>query len=97
MLDEGIYYFGISAYEGCGRYAIAYYQSTQDIQYEVNDSASLATPVDENTSISSFIDNPFDCDYYCITLDEASAVRYSLSSLSTLAYKIEYAGGTGEI
>lgn len=95
VLDEGIYYFGISAYEGCGRYAIAYYQSTQDIQYEVNDSASLATPVDENTSISSFIDNPFDCDYYCITLDEASAVRYSLSSLSTLGYKIEYAGGTG--
>lgn len=95
VLESGIYYLAIADYSGTGDYAFAYYQSTQDIQYEVNDSISLATAIGSNASISSIIDNPYDYDYYYITLDEASAIRYSLSSLSSLGYEVEYAGGAG--
>lgn len=95
VLEEGIYYFAINAYEGSGQYAIAFYQNTRDIQYEINDSASLATIVGTDVNISSYIDSPFDYDYYCISLDDACAVRYSISCSSTLGYQIEYAGGAG--
>lgn len=97
ILDEGIYYFAVDDYSGSGTYSFTYYQSVEDIQYEVNDDLSVAASVNLNENIFSYIDNPFDKDYFCINLSEASAIRYSLSNVSSLGYKVEYAGGAGGI
>lgn len=67
VLDEGIYYFAISAYEGSGQYAFAFY-ATQDVTYEINDSKATATEIGVNNTIKSVIDNPYDVDYYTFTI-----------------------------
>lgn len=67
VLDEGIYYFAVSAYEGNGQYAFAFY-ATQDVNYEVNDAIVDAAEVGVNSTITGVIDSPYDRDYYKFTL-----------------------------
>lgn len=67
VLDTGIYYFAISAYEGNGQYGFAFY-ATQDIGNESNDTISNATEIDINEKIAGVIDTPYDIDYYRFTL-----------------------------
>ena len=66
IIDAGIYYFAITAYEGSGAYAFAYYAS-QDLNYEPNDTVGSAARVDVNSTIVGIIDSPFDVDYYKFT------------------------------
>lgn len=67
VLDTGIYFFAVSAYEGNGQYAFAFY-ATQDVNYEVNDTIADAAEVGVNTTITGVIDSPYDRDYYKFTL-----------------------------
>lgn len=77
IVNEGIYYFAIKAYEGSGAYAFAYY-SSQDLNYEPNDTEATAAIVDVNSTIIGIIDNPFDWDYYKFTLDSPVIMRISV-------------------
>ena len=94
VFDSGIYFFVIAGYEGTGNYGLAYYQSTYDANYEVNDSMETATTVPLNTAISGIIDSEIDCDFYCITIDEPIALRYSIDSYD--CYDLLFAAATGE-
>lgn len=67
VLDAGIYYFAISAYEGSGQYAFAFY-ATQDTNYEANDSKTTAAEMGVNSTVKGVIDNPYDIDYYTFTI-----------------------------
>lgn len=67
LLDTGIYYFAVSAYEGSGQYAFAFY-ATQGIGYEINDTLSSAAEISVNGTITGVIDTPYDVDYYTFTL-----------------------------
>lgn len=67
ILNPGIYYFAISAYEGNGQYAFAFY-ATQDLVNEVNDDFDIATVIEDSGVIEGVIDNPFDQDIYSFTL-----------------------------
>ncbi len=74
ILNPGIYYFAISAYEGNGQYALAFY-ATQDLVNEVNDGIDVATVICDGDAIEGIIDNPFDNDYYTFTLTSAMLVN----------------------
>lgn len=74
VLDTGIYYFAISAYEGNGQYGFAFY-ATQDIGNESNDTISNATEIDINEKIAGVIDTPYDIDYYRFTLSSPVIMR----------------------
>ena len=74
ILDAGIYYFAVSAYEGSGQYAFAFY-ATQDTAYEMNDSMSMAAEVSVNETINGVIDTPYDVDYYKFTLSSPAIMR----------------------
>lgn len=93
VLDAGVYYFAISGYSGTGKFGFAYYQSSKDVDYELNDLAELAVEVPLNTEIIGVIDQPSDFDYYKITLTKPAVMTYSISSSKnyTLDY---YKGGT---
>lgn len=67
VLDTGIYYFAVDAYEGNGEYAFAFY-ATQGTGYEINDSMSRAAEISVNGTIYGVIDTPYDVDYYTFTL-----------------------------
>ena len=77
IIDEGIYYFAITAYEGSGAYAFAYYAS-QDLNYEPNDSLDTAAEVDANSTVTGIIDSPFDTDIYKITLNSPVVMRITV-------------------
>ncbi|WWR18489.1 hypothetical protein V1226_18550 [Lachnospiraceae bacterium JLR.KK009] len=103
ILETGIYYFAISAYEGSGQYGFALY-ATLDIENEINDTASNATEIDINEKITGAIDTPYDIDYYKFTLSSPVIMRitenlgnYKFSILaadnSTKVYKISEKDG----
>lgn len=94
VVDSGIYYFAISNYSGSGSFGFGYYQNSNDVQYEVNDTTSTASTISVNNTISAVIDNPNDIDFYSITLDEATAIRYSISGAD---YNVIYVTGAGGI
>lgn len=74
VLDAGIYYIAVSAYEGSGQYAFAFY-ATQDTNYEANDSKSTAAEVSVNSTITGVIDTPYDVDYYKFTLSSPAIMN----------------------
>ena len=78
ILDAGIYYFAVSAYEGSGQYAFAFY-ATQDTSHETNDSISTAAEVSVNETIIGVIDTPYDFDYYTFTLSSPAIMRVTTS------------------
>lgn len=92
ILDAGIYYFAVSAYEGSGQYAFAFY-ATQDTNYEINDSASMAAEVSVNETITGIIDTPYDIDYYTFTLSSPIIMRIT-TSLGDYNYGIRSIDGS---
>lgn len=78
VLDAGIYYIAINAYEGNGQYAFAFY-ATQDTSYEVNDTISTAAEVSVNSTITGVIDTPYDIDYYTFTLPSPIIMNMTIS------------------
>lgn len=80
VLDTGIYYFAVSAYEGNGKYGFAFY-STSDITYEINDTKENATQIGVNIDINGFIDTPFDIDYYKFTISKPMIATLSADVL----------------
>lgn len=93
VMDAGTYYFAISGYEGTGAFAFAYYQSSADVSKEINDSATTATPVSLDSSVTGVIDNPNDVDYYKFTVTQPTIIKYSISSSN--GYSLLYAGKSG--
>lgn len=78
VLDEGIYYFAVSAYEGSGQYAFAFY-ATQDTNYEANDTKVTAAEIGLNGTVDGVIDNPYDIDYYTFTISAPMITRMTTS------------------
>lgn len=77
IVDAGIYYFAITACEGSGAYAFAYFAS-QDMNYEPNDTLSTAATVGINSTVTGIIDTPFDMDYYKFTLESPVIMNISV-------------------
>ncbi|MBD5543343.1 MAG: hypothetical protein HDR01_03605 [Lachnospiraceae bacterium] len=93
VMDAGVYFFAVSGYEGTGAFAFAYYQSTADVAYEVNDTSSTATTVAFNSNVIGVIDSPYDIDYYKFTVTTPTIIQYSISSSN--GYSLLYAGKSG--
>lgn len=93
VLEQGVYYFAVAGYEGTGAFAFAFFQSSRDASYEVNDSSSTATSVSVGSSVVGVIDSPLDVDYYKISVSKAYVMNYSISSSN--GYSLLYAGSTG--
>lgn len=92
-MSAGTYYFAVSGYEGTGVYAFAYYQSSEDVTIEVNDSVTTATTVSLDSSATGVIDNPNDVDYYKFTVLQPTIIKYSISSAD--GYSLLFAGKSG--
>ncbi len=80
VLEPGIYYFAVNGYEGTGQFAFAFFQSSQDANYEVNDALSTATSVSIGSSYTGVIDSPLDIDFYALSVSKAYIMNYSISS-----------------
>ncbi len=93
LLDTGIYYFAVGGYEGTGDFAFAFYESSFDVQYEINDSLETAMEVSLNTDISGVIDSPYDVDCFSITVKKPTILRYDIPTPS--GYVLGYLGKTG--
>ena len=93
-MEAGIYFFAVGGYEGTGNYAFAYYQSSRDVENEVNDLPTLATAAEFNTDIVGVIDTPLDVDYYKVTVSSPIMMRYSLSTEAS--YSLTLAAKDGE-
>ena len=94
VMEAGIYFFAVGGYEGTGNYAFAYYQSSRDVENEVNDLPTLATAAEFNTDIVGVIDTPLDVDYYKVTVSSPIMMRYSLSTEAS--YSLTLAAKDGE-
>lgn len=93
VLEPGTYFFSVAGYEGTGNFAFAYYESSADANYEINDSAGLASNVELSTNITGVIDHPNDWDYYKFTVVNPTILRYSISAPN--GYSLGYAGSSG--
>lgn len=93
VLEPGIYYFAVAGYEGTGQFAFAFFQSSQDANYEVNDSSSTATSVSIGSSYTGVIDSPLDIDFYKLTVTKAYIMNYSISTSN--GYSLLLAGKSG--
>lgn len=93
VLEAGTYFFAVSNYDGIGKFAFAYYESSIDAAYEINDTSSSATQTALSTNMTGVIDNPNDFDYYKFTVSQRTILRYNISN--TKDYVLAYAGSTG--
>ncbi len=93
VLEAGIYYFAVSGYSGVGDFAFAFYNSTIDVNYEVNDSTDTATPIAFNTNITGVIDSPYDTDIYKFTITKPMVIRYSITGAN--GYEYGFSQGVG--
>lgn len=75
VLDGGTYFVGIVNYTGIGTYEISYYETTVDVNYEVNDSFDTATNITFNDKMVGVIDCPYDKDLYKFTVSKYTWVR----------------------
>lgn len=92
VMEPGTYFFAVAGYEGTGNFAFAYYESSLDVNNEINDYIDVATDVTLSTDITGVIDNPNDMDYYKFTVSDPTILRYSISTSN--GYKLAYAGST---
>ena len=93
VLEPGIYYFASAGYEGTGSFAFAFFQSSQDAGYEVNDTSSTATNISVGSSAIGVIDSPLDIDYYKISVSKGYIMNYSISTTDN--YSLLFAGKSG--
>jgi len=82
VLEPGIYYFTVTGYEGTGQFAFAFFQSSLDANYEVNDTSATATSVALDSSYMGIIDSPFDVDYYTTRSEKLFLSNGSIISVS---------------
>ena len=94
VLEPGIYYFTVTGYEGTGQFAFAFFQSSLDANYEVNDTSATATSVALDSSYMGIIDSPYDVDYYKLSVERAYIMNYSITS--TNGYSMLLAGKSGD-
>lgn len=106
VLAAGTYFAAITNYAGVGSYAVAYYQTTVDVNYEVNDSIETATDIIFDQKMIGAIDSPYDIDLYKFTVTEYTWVRmignypgkYELGILGSTAGAVgEREGNTGNV
>lgn len=95
VFEQGLYYMAVASYEGNGNFAFAYYESDMDADNEINDSTDTATVANFNATCEGVIDNPFDYDYYSITVSKPTIMRYTVSSSNS--YAVGYAGSNNGI
>lgn len=95
VLGMGIYYVAVAGYEGTGDYAFEFYNSSTDVQYEVNDTLSTASNISTDMNINGVIDCHSDVDYYAINVNTACVVRYAITNPSGSSYKMLYANESG--
>lgn len=88
ILEAGTYFFAIQGYEGTGNYAFAFYQNTS-LANEVNDTPNMATVAKVDSKMTGVIDNPYDIDYYKITLTSAVLMKYSFTGPANYEMKLE--------
>lgn len=93
VVDKGTYFVAVSGYDSTGNYAFAFYQSSADVENEVNDSSANATTLEYGTT-TGVIDNPRDLDYYKITVSKPTIIKYSIESSED--YSFLYAGKEGD-
>ncbi|MFA9377088.1 MAG: hypothetical protein ACERKZ_10095 [Lachnotalea sp.] len=93
VLEAGTYFVAVNGYEGIGNFAFAYYESSIDADYEINDYFNAANEVALSTNLVGVIDNPNDFDYYKFTISQPTIMRYSITN--TNDYVLAYAGSTG--
>lgn len=93
VLKPGVYFFAIQGYEGIGNYAFAFYQNT-NITNEPNDTYDTATATELGSTLTGEIDNPYDVDYYKITLTNAVLMNYSF--MTDANYKMELTTSDGK-
>lgn len=93
VINSGIYFIAICGYDSTGDYSFVFYQSFQDVVYEINDNAATATEISFG-NITGVIDSPFDYDYYKITLSNPAVIKYGINSSD--GYLLQYAGCIGE-
>ncbi len=94
VLDIGTYYLAVGGYEGVGAFAFAFYQSTADVVYEINDSKETATSIVIDKEFVGVIDNPNDIDYYKVTVTSPTVMQYSITSSN--GYSFLYGGSSGD-
>lgn len=90
----GVYFIAVSGFEGSGNFELALYTSTDDVQYENNNTLETATEVSGTYNVNGLkavLDSPYDIDYYKLTLSKASAVRFEINTSKN--YIIKYCGG----
>lgn len=92
ILEAGTYFFAIQGYEGTGNYAFAFYQNTS-LANEINDTYDMATVAGLGTRLTGVIDNPYDVDYYKITLTTAVLMKYSFTGPANYEMKLESDNG----
>ena len=81
-LNKGTYYVKISGFYNSftKNYKITIkYNQTSLCEREINDQASLASPMTVNKKYVGTIDNSYDVDYYKFTLSKAGTVKINLS------------------
>jgi len=89
LINSGIYYFLVVSYTGTGLFEITAYTSTFDLQYEINDGLSIATPVSSNEfTVNGIIDNPFDYDFYKFTLTGTRMSTFNFSKPTGTNYQL---------
>ncbi|MBO4375664.1 MAG: hypothetical protein J5811_00065 [Lachnospiraceae bacterium] len=95
VLNQGIYFFAINGYESTGLYAFAFFQSTLDSNWEINDKASLATnfEIGDNT-FAGILDTPSDIDFYKFSVTKPTLFNYTF--LSENGYSFVYVGSQGD-
>lgn len=93
VMEPGTYFFAVAGYEGTGNFAFAYYQSSIDVNNEVNDSLLSATNVSLNADIAGIIDSPYDIDCYKFTVSVPMIMKYSISTTDN--YSITFAARDG--
>lgn len=94
VLEAGTYYIAFSGQEGTGNFNFTYYQSNADIDYELNDSISTASMLTLDRSLSGVIDNPYDLDYYKLTVTCPTLVECFFSN--SMGYSLSYKAYSGE-
>ncbi len=75
VLDAGVYFALVNDYQGSGNFVISCFTSNKDAQYEINDTSSNAYNLSLDEVITGVIDNPFDTDYYSVTIEQPCLVQ----------------------
>lgn len=94
VLSAGTYIIRVIRYQGAGSFVLDYYESTSDVNYEMNDSIVTAYSLGVNVAATGVIDNPFDYDYYKITVSNPAVIQVQFQTVN--GYVLSYVGSEGD-